>query len=131
MATGDELEHKAAIVHAIDETMVDLLCAPSFKEALWTLALQSRLLIGAHQCAASYVPDGDFSRAIHTHSFSDKYRKYDTYDVMPTGEGIWGLVVEGREPVRMTQDEVVSDPRWKNFSGLKDDRGLEHPPMQG
>ena len=53
MATGDELEHKAAVVHEVDRSMVDL--APSFKEALWTLALQSRLLIGAHQCAASYI----------------------------------------------------------------------------
>ncbi len=48
MATRDKSGDKGAIVHEIDETMVDLLCAPSFKEALWALALQSRLLIGAH-----------------------------------------------------------------------------------
>ena len=88
-------------------------------------------MVGAHQAAISYVPDGDFREAIHTHSFSEKYERYNSYDVMPTGEGIWGLVVEDRAPVRMTEEELHSHPQFKNFSGLMDDRGLEHPPMPG
>ena len=95
------------------------------------MALQARLLIGAHQSAISYVPDGDFTAAIHTHSFSEKYSRYDTYDVMPTGQGIWGLVVKNRAPVRMTEGELYSHPQFKHFSGLRNARGLEHPPMPG
>src|SRR5690606_10072832 len=26
---------------------------------------------------------------------------------------------------------LISHPNWKNFSGMKDARGLEHPPMRG
>jgi GAF domain-containing protein len=105
--------------------------AQSFEEALSGLALQTRLIIDAHQCAVSYIPDGDFKRAIHTRSFSEKYERYNSYDVMPTGEGIWGVTVEEKVSMRMTEEELHSHPRWKNFSDLKDDRGLEHPVMRG
>lgn len=103
----------------------------TFHEALHGLALVSRLRIGAHQAALSYVPDGDFRAAIHTHSFSEKYAHYNAYDVMPTGHGIWGLVVRERAPIRMTREELYSNPEFKEFSGLKTDQGLEHPPLPG
>ena len=123
-------EKRAAIVR-IDQAVLDVHETESFEEALHVLALQSRLMIGAHQSAVSYVPDGDFERAIHTHSFSEKYEEYNTYDVMPTGAGIWGLVVKNRVTVRMTEQEVYSHQIFQNFSGLEDARGLEHPPMPG
>jgi len=122
---------RAAIVREIEDTIIDAHAAQTFDESLHVLALQSRLMIGTHQSAISYVPDGDFKRAVHTHSFSEKYEQYNTYDVMPTGKGIWGLITQERAAVRMTQEELVSHTRWKNFSGLKDSRGLEHPPMRG
>ena len=122
---------RAAIVRDIDFSLADAQRAATFEEALHALALHARLMIGAHQCALSYVPDGNFRAAIHTHSFSEKYEKYNTYDVMPTGEGIWGVIVEQKVPLRMTREELVSHPRWRNFSDLKDERGLEHPPMVG
>ena len=122
---------RAAIVQETDSSLAAAQGAATFKEALHVLALHARLMIGAHQCALSYVPDGNFKAAIHTHSFSEKYEKYNTYDVMPTGEGIWGLIVEQKVPLRMTGEELMSHPRWKNFGDLKDERRLEHPPMVG
>ena len=122
---------RAAIVREIDETAADAHTAATFEEALHQHAAYARLLIGAHQSALSYVPDGDFHSAIHTHSFSKKYERYNTYDVMPTGEGIWGVVVEQKIPMRMTEKELLSHPRWRSFGDLKDARGLEHPPMPG
>ena len=122
---------RAAIVREIDETAADAHTAATFEEALHELAGYARLMIGAHQSALSYVPDGDFHAAIHTHSFSTKYEQYNSYDVMPTGEGIWGVVVEQKIPMRMTEAELVSHPRWRNFGNMKDARGLEHPPMPG
>ncbi len=74
----------AAIVHEMSETVADAYGAKTFEEALHVVALQARLMIGAHQCAVSYLPDGDFHAAVHTHSFSKKYEEYNTYDVMPT-----------------------------------------------
>ena len=121
---------KAAIVRELDESL-NKAYGGTFKETLWALALQSRRLIGAHQSACSYIPNGDFKQAIHTHSFSEKYEKYNSYDVMPTGGGIWGCVVKSKTPIRMTDEALKHHAHWKNFSGLKDARGLEHPPMIG
>ncbi len=75
---------RAAIVREIDQTAADVYAAATFEEALHVLAQHARLMVGAHQSALSYVPDGDFQAAVHTHSFSTKYEKYNTYDVMPT-----------------------------------------------
>ncbi len=122
---------RAALVREMDQHVSDPQSAHAFEEALHVLALQIRISIGAHQCAISYIPHGNFNIAVHTHSFSEKYEKYNSYDVMPTGEGIWGLVVQHKRAVRMTQAELAAQPMWKNFSDLKDARGLEHPPMRG
>ncbi len=122
---------KAAIVRDIEQTATEAYGAGTFEEALHVLALQARVMVGAHQCAISYIPGGDFRVAIHTHSFSKKYAKYNNYDMMPTGAGIWGVIVKNKVAVRMTHEELVCHPQWKNFSGLKDNRGLEHPPMRG
>ena len=103
----------------------------TFAGSLHVLALQARQVVGAHQSALSYIPDGDFQKAIHTHSFSDKYEQYNTYDVMPTGHGIWSAIIENRETVRMTDTELKLDSRWRNFSDMKDARDLAHPPMRG
>ena len=107
------------------------LAARSFDEGLEVIAEQLRLLVGAHQSAVSYVPDGEFEAACHANSLSEKYEKYRTYDVMPTGKGIWAVLVERRTPMRLTHEELLAHTRWKNFSALKDTRGLEHPPMRG
>ncbi len=121
---------RAAIVHEIGQA-VDLQEAETFEEALHILALQTRLTIGAHQSAISYLPPGDFDAATHTHSFSEKYEKYNTDDVMLTSGRFWGVVVQQKHAMRMTQEELVSHPMWKQFSDMKDKRGLEHPPMRG
>ena len=64
---------RAAIVKEIDALDASLAChyeSEDFTETLHELALQARLIVGAHQSAVSYIPDGDFKKAIHTHSFS-------------------------------------------------------------
>ena len=103
----------------------------TLEASLDAIAEQIRVLVGAHQSAVSYIPDGDFTRASHATSFSEKYEKYKTYDVMPTGKGIWAVIFEKRITMRFTEEELYSHPRFKKFSDLKDERGLEHPPMPG
>ncbi len=111
--------------------MADALGERTLEAALDAIAEQIRELIGAHQSAVSYIPDGDFTRAAHATSFTDKYAKYRSYDVMPTGEGIWAVIFERGEPMRMTEEELYAHVRFKKFGDLKDERGLEHPPMPG
>ena len=47
--------------------------------------------------------------------------------MQPTGEGIYQLVVETGQPLRLTQQELVEHPRWRNFSGHE----APHPPLRG
>ncbi len=115
----------------VSGAMVDALGHHTLAASLDAIAEQVRLMVGAHQSAVSYIPDGDFTRACHATSLSEKYAKYRTYDVMPTGRGIWAVIFEKRQPMRLTEAELHAHHRFKNFSDLKDKRGLEHPPMPG
>lgn len=124
-------KRRAAIVRDLDKAMATAYGADTFEESLHLLAKQARVIIGAHQAALSYIPDQDFKVAVHTHSFSEKYEKYNDYDVMPTGKGIWCVALEANKPTIMTQEALLAHPRWKNFSNMKTVSGLEHPPMRG
>ncbi len=103
----------------------------AFVKVLDLIALQIRELIGAHQSAVSYIPNGDFERAMHTISFTDKYKKYRAYDVKPTGKGIWSLIFKTGKSMLFTEKQLKSHPKFLNFSNLKTKSGLEHPPMPG
>jgi len=134
MATHDPMvdEYRnPAIVRDLDSALAEAYGLERLDEALKVIAEHARLMIGAHQVALSYIPDGNFKAAVHAISLSDKYEKYRSYDVMPSGVGIWTLVIEHKVSFCMTQEELIRDPRWKNFSDLKDARGMEHPPMRG
>jgi len=124
-------DQQAIFANDSDFSIADVYDANTFEETLHIIALQSRLLIGAHQSVIAYVPDGSFEKAVFTHSFSEKFKKYNSYDVTPRGKKCWGLIINKPDPVRMTQDELLSHPCWKNFSNPKNARGLEHPPMDG
>ena len=121
----------SSIIGDLDQTIVAAYGAETFDQALDVVVRQARLVIGAHQAALSYIPAGHFQTAVHAVSLSEKYEKYKSYDVMPTGEGIWGVVAERKTSFCMSHEELVKHPAWKNFSDMKDDRGLEHPPMRG
>jgi signal transduction histidine kinase len=103
-----------------------------FEEALHALAIQARIIIGAHQSAISYVINQDFKGGVHTFSFSEKYEKYNCYDVAPTGKGLYAILFEdNNKAMRLTEAEILKHPRWKNFSDMKTEKGLEHPPLKG
>ena len=120
-----------AVIVCGDPELADRYLEGTLEGALHVLSRQARLMVEAHQSSLSYVPDGNCELAIHTHSFSSKWSQYNTYDVMPTGEGIWGIIAEQKTTMRLTQEELQAHPRWKNFSDKKDDRGLEHPELRG
>jgi signal transduction histidine kinase/CheY-like chemotaxis protein/HPt (histidine-containing phosphotransfer) domain-containing protein len=122
------LSDRSAIVRERggESTVID-----NFDDTLDLWARQARQIIGAHQCAVSYISTGSFAGGKHAISMSEKYDRYRTYDVLPTGQGIWKLVATDKQSFCMTDEELKSHPDWKNFSNLNDDRDLKHPPMRG
>jgi len=120
-----------AIIRDLEGALAEAYGIEKLDEALKVIAEQARLMIGAHQAALSYIPGGNFKAAVHAIALSDEYEKYRSYDVMPTGAGIWAVIAEQKVSFCMTQEELIRHPRWKDFSDLKDARGIEHPPLRG
>ena len=115
----------------VRETGDELAGIEGFDDAMDLWARQARYIVGAHQSAVSYIPHSNFAEGKHAISMSAKYDKYQTYDVLPNGDGIWALIAKEKLSLCMTDEELNSHPGWKKFSDLRDERGLEHPPMRG
>ncbi|WP_440008384.1 ATP-binding protein [Halomicrococcus sp. SG-WS-1] len=96
-------------------------------EILHLITEKARDLVGAHQSVTSRTINQDWEQAINAVSLSEKYADYRDYDTEPDGSGIYTLVCEQNEPIRMTQTELESHHAWKAFG----DQGEEHPPMRG
>jgi PAS domain S-box-containing protein len=93
----------------------------------------ARELIPSHQAVTSFnisgTPEEQRTGAqnIHTASLSDKYAQWRDYSETPDGSGIYRIITEGNQVMRMTQAELENHPAWKNFGASKG----RHPPMRG
>lgn len=87
----------------------------------------ARELIPAHQAVASSSYRGSGRQGVHAVSLSDLYGAWRDYDDKPTGEGIYSLVLEQRQPMRLTRAELEAHPAFKRF-GAQAER---HPPLAG
>lgn len=91
------------------------------------VADQARRIIGAHQAIVSLTPGSDWSQSTTALSLSDKYADYRHLKEPPDGSGIYAVVRETNQPLRLTQAELVEHPRWRGFGGYAD----KHPAMNG
>ncbi|MBL8629038.1 MAG: response regulator [Rhodospirillaceae bacterium] len=87
----------------------------------------TRDLIPSHQAIISFNSNADFAQTIHAASLSDKYAAWKDYAETPDGSGIYRIVAETNQVMRMTQAELESHPAWRGFGSAKD----RHPPMRG
>lgn len=91
------------------------------------LLSQLRSVVGAHQAGMSLVHDGDWSQSVNAVSLSDKYAAWHPFKGQLDGKGIYGLVCETNQPLRLTQAELEAHPRWQGVGAS----AAEHPPMNG
>lgn len=84
-------------------------------------------LIGAHQGVVSFTVDRNWSQSISSVYLSERYAAYRDYDEQPRGEGIYRLVCERNESMRMIQAELETHPAWRGFGDAAD----RYPPMRG
>lgn len=87
----------------------------------------ARQLVGAHQATTSLVVGGNWARAVHAVSLSDKYQAWREYDERPDGSGIYRLVCQLNRPIRLTQGALEVHPAWRGFG----EAASRHPPMRG
>jgi PAS domain S-box-containing protein len=91
------------------------------------VAEQARGVIGAHQAIVSLTMGRDWAQAINALSLSEKYARYRDFLDMPDGSGIYALVCESNQAMRLTQAELEAHPRWRGFGKFAE----AHPPMRG
>ncbi len=99
----------------------------SVQDVLNRLTDRAREIVGAHQAVASLTTGEDWAQAITSVSLSDSYADYRDYDAPPDGSGIYSLVCETNRPLRLTQRELESHPRWRGFG----EAAAHHPPVRG
>jgi PAS domain S-box-containing protein len=90
------------------------------------LAERAREILGANQAVAS-VGLGGTSHYIHAVSLSDKYAQWRDYATPADNSGIYALVSETNQPMRLTQAELEAHPRWRGFGA----QAKHHPPLRG
>lgn len=112
-----QLAQAAVAIHA----------SKTVEEALQQLTDEARTIIGAHQGVTSLTVDQDWSQVVTALSLSDKYSAYRGFQVAPRGVGIYTLVCETNQPMRLTQEALERHPAWRNFSG----HAGQHPPLYG
>src|SRR5262249_49852726 len=60
-------------------------------------------------------------------SLSEKYSDFSEFRVDPHGLGLHGMSIPPGDVVRLTEDEVLSHPLFRNFGSF----AASHPPMRG
>lgn len=126
-ATLARLRRHAAELEGLNAAALAVNACPTAEDALAEVTRQARRVLGAHQAAASLVRGPDWTHALNTVDVSDKYAPWDGFDVPPDGSGIYALVCETNQPLRLTQNELQAHPRWRGFGRHVD----EHPPLNG
>ncbi|AFZ26732.1 PAS domain S-box [Cylindrospermum stagnale PCC 7417] len=101
--------------------------ALSVEQLLQVITDQAASIIGTHQSITSMTIDQNWAQAITAIYLSDKYAAWRNYDQKPDGSGIYACVCHLNRPMRMTQTELETHPRWRGFGKEAEN----HPPMRG
>jgi PAS domain S-box-containing protein len=99
----------------------------TIQETMNQVADQSRRVIGANMAMVSLTRGDDWSKVITALSLADKYARWREYDAAPDGSGIYSLVCESGQPLRLTQPQLQAHPRWRGFGR----HAATHPPING
>ncbi len=105
----------------------DLLACHDEDSVLARVTEAARELIGAHQAVTTLTRDNSLAQFVHSISLSDKYQQWRDFDLPPDGTGIYRLVCESNQPMRLTQAELEAHPAWRRFGSV----AQQHPPLRG
>jgi GAF domain-containing protein len=87
----------------------------------------ARVLVRAHQGAATQLIGDGWAHARKFFSLSEKYAAWSDYRAPAKGFGIHALAHQVTQPIRLTDQELRGHPEWRNFG----DEVTDHPPMRG
>ena len=121
-----ELQQFTRMLQRAAEAAQDITSRKSLQKTLEAVASRSRHVIGTHQSVVSLTVNQDWAQVVSALSVSGKYDAYRQAMPMPDGSGIYSVVCETGRPLRLTHEELLQHPRWRNFGGIDN-----HPPIRG
>ncbi len=95
--------------------------------AMQEVADQARGVIGAHQAVVSVRRGGDWAHALTAQSLSAKYASFHDLVSVWDGGGIYSVVCDAHQPMRLTEAELRAHPLWSGLTEQSD----KHPPLRG
>ena len=119
-------EHYARQLQLLAQASVQMTLPRTLAEITERAADLAREIVGVHASVATVVRGGDWQGASPVPSLSDKYAHWQEYDAPLTGKGLYRAIVDGNEPLRLTQDEL-EERRLTTRNGATP----EHPPFRG
>ncbi|MCY7318492.1 MAG: PAS domain S-box protein [Ramlibacter sp.] len=125
MESERELQDFTRMLQRAAEAAQDITSRQSLQETLQAVADRARLVIGCHQAVVSLSRDNDWDRGVCALSVSDKHGGYRHSVPTLDGSGVYAVVCETGRPLRMTHEELLAHPRWRNFGGR------QHAPLRG
>ena len=87
----------------------------------------TRVVTRAHQGAATQLINDGWAHARKWFSLSEKYAAWADYKTPARGYGIHAHAHQTDAAIRLTDEELRTNPEWRDFGGEHDN----HPPMRG
>jgi GAF domain-containing protein len=87
----------------------------------------ARVLVRAHQAAATQLIGQGWANARKFFSLSQKYAEWADYRAPAQGIGIHAYAHTVDRPIRLTDRELRAHPEWRDFGP----QAGRHPPMRG
>ena len=122
-----QLEHHLATLEALNRAAVEMNRLTRVDDVLRVCTDHAIAIVGARQGVSSITRGLDWSQALAAVVLDDTYSAYRDYAAPPDGSGIYAMVCETNQPVRMTQAELEAHARWRGFGA----HAGAHPPMRG
>ena len=129
--TEQDIQAHLRTLHRVADAAQAITQHQTLDAMMLEVAQQARSIIGAHQAAVSLLGAGGLAsgwqHTITQRALSEKYAAYRHLTEKSDGSGIYALVCETNQPMRLRQAELLAHPRWRGFG----DYASQHPPMNG
>lgn len=111
-------------LNSLADAAMELNATLSVSEVVERVTQQARSIVGAHQAVTSFTVDHNWAQAVTAVSPPDRSAAWSDGSVQPDEAGLYRLVCEHNQPIRLTQPELEAHPAWQ----LADD---EQRPVRG
>ncbi len=122
-----QVDQNLATLQGLNRAAIAMNALDTVEAVLRACTEQAATLIGARQAVSSVTRGPDWSQAVTAVVLDGEYAAWRDYAALPDGSGIYALVCETNQPIRLTQDELEAHPRWRGFGS----HAADHPPMRG